>query len=250
LYNYTELRKEEYVSFSFDEDGSSHSIRNHKALHEHFTQYHKTSLPEDVEPSIVILPDDEHRLDYINNQFVKHNKKDLVTYLFEIFSEQQIKEKLTNWKVDSIESSPNWIFREFISLCIGDVLSSSYDIDSYDNYSGFKMTTKDIFLNFVEKIQMAMAYLNLKPTISTNEMAKNHVRFASHQTYHNSQLNITHWIDSVLCSRDNVKSPCKTIFDEAYAQFLLREKGYELRCYNLNTFPKDSNALKEILDAS
>jgi len=250
LYSYTNLRKEDYVPFLFDSDGSSHSIRDNKSLQNYFKMYHKQTLPDSISPSIVILPDDDHNLDYFNNQFTKQSKRDINEFVVTCLAKEEIKEKLKIWGVDSIEDSPNWIFREFISLWISEVLSSSYNIDSYAEYNGFKITTKDIFLNFIEKIQEAIEYLKLTQVISVAEISNNHDMFISAQKYHNSQLNTAQWIDSVFYSKDNIETPCKTIFDEAYAQFLLREKGYELKCYNLNTFPKDSNSLKEIINAS
>jgi hypothetical protein len=249
IYNYTNLRKEEYVPFSFDSSGSSHVIR--KSLsNKYFKGYHKTTLPNGIAPSIIILPDTDHKLDYFNNQFAKQSLGQLKEYLMALFSKDELNKKINDRWSSQFDSICTWSLREFISFWLNDVLNDSYNPNFYIMYDGFKITTQDIFLNFVGKIQEIIEHLKLSLTVDINEIQKNHESFKKYQQYHKSQLNCKTWLDLTLSSNANLPSPCLTIFDEAYVQFLLREKGYELQCYNLNTFVSDSNSLRAIINAS
>jgi hypothetical protein len=207
-------------------------------------------MSDDIIPSVVILPNIDHRLDYFNNQFSKQSLGELKEYLRTLFSEDEINKKLNYGWGEQFTDMTNWSLREFISFWLNDVLAMSYDANDYIMYDGFKITTQDIFLDFVEKIQEIMEYLQLSCVVDIKSIHKNHEAFKSSQQHYNSQINCNTWINSTLLSNVNLPSPCQTIFDEAYIQFLLREKGHELQCYNLNTFVSDSASLKAILNAS
>ena len=51
----------------------------------------------------------------------------------------------------------------------------------------------------------------------------------------------------LITTQEDTASPCVTILDEAYVQDRLRKHGYLIRCYGLNTFPKTSAELRELL---
>ena len=72
-----------------------------------------------------------------------------------------------------------------------------------------------------------------------------HNEFVSRQKFHLIQTRCETWIDHVLFGDYNVPSPCLTLFDEAYVQHLLRNRGYEIECDSLDAFPKSSGPLRK-----
>jgi hypothetical protein len=106
--------------------------------------------------------------------------------------------------------------------------------------------TQDIFLNFVRTLHIICQILNLKIDIIESEIEKNHMRFLNLQKYHNSQIKCQQWADDIINGVDSC-TPCQTIFDEAYVQYLLRDSGFALQCDGLNNFPGTSLAMKELV---
>jgi hypothetical protein len=256
LYQYTVLTKEQQVKVSFDAHGSSHHARDNSNLRSvispmHFEEYRDKCMQGINKSSniVVIMPNSEHCLDYINNHFVKHGKQNLVAYISSIFQRSEITEKLKNyWGYDQEfdENVPVWIMREFISMWIVDSWQDGYNIEKYKKLSGIQISTQDIFYNFINSFLSIAEYLNLKVTVDPSTILANHNIFIKKQSYHNSQSNCTQWAKDIL-SNGNTINPCQTIFDEAYVQLLLKKDGYEIQCYNLNTFSEDAQSLRKII---
>ena len=82
--------------------------------------------------------------------------------------------------------------------------------------------------------------------VDQSDILNDHENFLQAQLYHNIQLKCDAWVDDCLNHRTS-PSPCKTLFDEAYVQYYLKSKGYELQCNELNNFPCDSSELKKLI---
>ena len=131
IYQYTNLNQEEYQSFDFDSTGSSHDFRSNSyakkiILCEHIDQY-SSATKLDSDQLVVILPEPDHLLDYYNNQFVKQEKSQVVSYILKQFDQQTIKEKLRkNWDYIGLfdETVPRWILREWFSFWIQECLTT------------------------------------------------------------------------------------------------------------------------------
>jgi hypothetical protein len=249
------LRKEKDVQVLIDDNGSSHASRDSKNLQSVITSGHlnenfdKRFQMFESSNTLIVLPESEHYLDYFNNQYAKQSKKNFTAYILSIFQRSEITEKLKNyWEYDQEfdENVPVWIMREFISMLIVDCWQDGYNIEKYKKLSGIQISTQDIFYNFINSFLSIAEYLNLTVTVDVNTILENHSIFIKKQSYHNSQINCMQWAKDIL-SNNNTSNPGQTIFDEAYIQHLLKKDGFEIQCYDLNTFGKDAEAMRKII---
>ena len=253
LYIYTELRVGEFTPLIFDAAGSSHLYRDDlKASQVIRWSHFNKELINDTSRKLVILPSQLHYLDYYNNQFVKQNKKQLINYIIEQLSAEEIKQKLeSGWNYTQAfdDHTPIWILREFFSFWIMDCLQNGYSLQDYTQITAdVIIDTQDIFLNFEQTFNKVCWALNLQINIEQEIITKTHQDFLSKQQYHLSQLNCQQWVYDAIKGSVNTPTPCQTIFDESYVQYLLRELGHELRCDGLDNFPKTAIALHEIIN--
>ena len=66
------------------------------------------------------------------------------------------------------------------------------------------------------------------------------------QKYHNMQIRCEQFVDDTI-NQINSVSPCASLFDEAYVQYQLRNRVYEIRCDNLDIFPGTSLELNKYI---
>jgi hypothetical protein len=253
IYNYTNLRVENYKNFEFDNSGSSHVYRKNKKSrlkirYGHLDLADKITF-DDNDDIVTILPCVDHRIDYYNNQFDKHAKKALIKYITSQLPSIEIAQKLNQgWGYSNKFSSntPTWILREFFSLWIVDCIKDGYSVEKYKNVnSKIQITTQDIFLNFPTVLSNICKELNLLINIDNDSITKNHKKFLNLQKYHNSQLKCQQWVNDTINNEYSL-NPCQTIFDESFVQHLLRESGFELKCDGLNIFPANSIDMKKL----
>jgi hypothetical protein len=251
IYTYTNLRQEEFVQLEFDTHGSSHAYRQIKESKKYIQCEHIDTFVPDVDSKIiVVLPNRDHSLDYYNNQFHKQEHGQLVSYLTSNFTSEEISNKLTqHWNFNKTlsENTPTWILREWCSFWLEDGWNYGYNRDRYGGLkSDIQIDTQDlvelfdtIFLNLITK-------LNLTLTVDPCIIKKTHVEFRCSQKFHNSQLKSKEWVNCIINNEPMVIN-CPTIFTEAYIQKLLRDKGYEIYCDNLNIFPTLSTDMKKLI---
>ena len=74
VYSYTNLRVEQFEDFAFSETGNSHQHRYNNHTKSVINCGHIETLEFDkTVDTVVVLPHNDHMLDYFNNQFVKRN---------------------------------------------------------------------------------------------------------------------------------------------------------------------------------
>ena len=252
IVNYTELHTDQVDNFDFDASGSSHTIRTNGILHViyagHLFDKWTFELPDSI---ITILPDNDHGLDYFNNQFVKQELGELVAYALHHFPIEEINNKLTahwNYSGHFDENVPRWILREFFSMWITDTIASGYSFAAYNNVPAvLQITTQDIFTDFLKTIHQISNALQLKLIVDNDTILTNHSKFLNAQMFHNSQLNCEKWVIDTLNGADNLPCPSQTIFDEAYIQCYFKLHGYEIECDGLNDFSKTTTEMNKII---
>ena len=252
LYNYSNLRTLSYQSFEFDANGSSHAYRQDNEAQQHIRVGHIENISiEESDQIVVILPHQEHRLDYYNNQFVKEEKQQLIKYIQTQLSITDINLKLQDhWNYSSgfNQQVPRWMLREFFSYWIQNCLNSGYNQEKYSSISSIITTnTQEIFTNFLPILHKIANALNLEITVNSAEIQNIHHNFLQNQRYHNSQLRCNAWIHNVIETDLTEASPCQTIFDESYVQHVARTLGFEIRCDGLDVFPTTSNELRKVI---
>jgi len=219
-----------------DPTGSSHSFRGSDEQNKYFTHDHSLS----IDSEIIIGPVQGQELDYIVNQFVKQTENNVPEYLTELFPDFkfQINEQ---WN-----DTQDWAIREWISFWILDVFAAAYT-----NNTNADLTTDQLFDTnkdtFPELLIRLIKKLGLSVNADIDIIKTNHANWQKQQQYHNLQKRCDKWISEIINTKENTPSPCITILGEAYVQNRLRSYGYEIRCFELNVFPKTSNELRSLL---
>jgi hypothetical protein len=256
IYNFTNLRTTSFEDFVFDFNGSSHVFWNQRGKFSHHVQYgHLNTADVDFDDrsgkAVVILPDKNHRLDYLMNNFFKNEREQFVSYISMLLSETEICNKLqTNWNYyGDLETVPRWIMREWCSFWLDSFLEQSYKLEDYNNIDGvIKISTNDIVDNWSTLFYQICNTLELTCTVDKKIVKKQHDQFTRLQKFHNIQLRCEQYVERTL-NEIHADITTHSIFDEAYVQYLLRQHRVEIYCDGLNQFPTSTQQLKSIVHA-
>jgi hypothetical protein len=254
VYTLTNLNIDnELIEFDFDQHGSSHSFRYNLTSKNIIQCGHIGHLDFDTtsDQLIVLIPEKTNMLDYFDNQFCKQENKQIVSYIRALFSDSEIQEKLaSNWNFfkNFNENVPRWILREWSSFWIQMCLEESYGKEKYQQIPavcqvGVSLLFKDLYV----ALNLIADSLSLTLSVTNDYVQKLQDDFVKHQSLHGMQEKCQKWVNIAIQTQDNAASPCVTIFDEAYVQYLLRESGYELQCDGLEIFPKNTLELNKIM---
>jgi len=251
LYTYTNLNTTNF-DFKLSEDGSSHTFWTHsdcktKIINQHsFGGGDKYDGPTDT---VTIVPEPDHYLDYINNQYCKFYKYDFDKFLQDKWWHEDLKSKVsTMWNIEDINQPiPRWILREYHSFVFLDFLEQNYDRQTYiDSECVASISAQDFFKNFIPVLERLCQQLNLN--LDLTKLFSTHETFLQRQIYHNTQLAIDQWIHDLVAHNTAVSSnPCRTFLDEIYVQAKLRQHGYEIYCNDLEQFPETFNQMKNLI---
>jgi hypothetical protein len=252
LHHYTS--SENNYRFKFDQAGSSHVFRTvssetKKTSLAHWIDEEKASINK--ETTVVITPDDNHQLDYYDNQYYKQSLGNLTEYLTENLGIDKIQKNLEkgwNYKQPFGNDTPKWIIREYCSFCLIASWENGYDTQKYLALPHvYDFCCEELWNTSMWDLVNTLAdVLKLKVYAPNHTVNKNHSDFLNCQRYHNMQKRCEQFVNDTINSIDAV-SPCVSIFDEAYVQCVLRSRGYEISCDGLETFPKSSNTLSKII---
>lgn len=251
IYSYSNLRTEEFEDFFFDTTGSSHNRREHTQSNKFINCGHLGQLDiEHNDLAISLIAEHNHYLDYYNNQFFKQQHGQLIEYIKVSLPEHEIQQKLKeHWGYESglTEKTPHWILREWCSFWITDSWDHAYNDVRYQSISENIINVNDIINNLEQTLSKLFDTIDLTLTVDSATINKNHKKFLSLQQFHNSQIRCMEWVDCVINSNLNVDLNIQTIFDEAYIQYLLRTKGYEIYCDGVNELPTSSISMKKLI---
>jgi hypothetical protein len=253
IYKYTTVAPGKFVSFDFDNHGSSHDFMYDTEAQQYIKREHYEDrlTAQDISSSDIVvslIPDNNCNLDYTNNQYVKMYRQNLAFFLEKNFSDQLNDEFFKQWEIKNFDvSTHHWMLREWFSLWLVDSWKELYNRDIYLELATFPIEVKDLLEKFETTFFNLVDQLKLDLKVDTTTILEIHQQFLQQQTLHNSQKKCVQWIDTVLNTDSNLTIDIKTIFDEAYLQHLLRASGHEIHCTNLNVFPNSSTELKKII---
>ena len=224
-----------------DPTGSSHTFRDSDERKKYFEYDNDLSDKNDI----IIGPDHGHELDYFVNQFTKTKNQfcktgDIREYVEHLFPGYKLK-FTKNWSIKE-----EWATREWISFWILDFLTTGYKHNDNCNVLVSKLfdENEDVFPMEITRL---IKKLGLSVVADIDTIKINHQKWKTHQRFHNLQKRCDKWISDIINTHEDMPSPCITILDEAYVQNRLRSYGYEIRCFELNVFPKTSNELRSLL---
>jgi hypothetical protein len=192
---------------------------------------------------MVILPNQEHQLDYYNNQFHKQQNQQLIDYVSGQLTAKDICNKLQNgWGYSGPLdlNIPKWILREFFSLWIIDCLRNGYSLQKYSSVGNcISIDAQDIINNFYLTFKKICEKFKLIITVDKELIIQTHDLFLKSQYYLDCQINCKKWVYDTIAKKENTYTP-HTIFDEAYIQEIFRSLGYEIKCDGLDSFPQST----------
>jgi hypothetical protein len=251
LHHYTSTT--ETHLFDFDHYGSSHAFREISSSIAKTSLMHWTNLKLDKinkETTIIVTGDVRHQLDYFDNQYYKQAQGNLLAYIAEAFTNDIVQRDLEKWNVQTPvdDTTPRWILREYFSFSLANTLKNGYTNKNYLSLPhAYSFCCEDMWYSTMWDIVNILAdVLNKKIYASEEDVLKNHQDFLNCQKYHNMQIRCEQFVCNTIDQVDSI-SPCVSLFDEAYVQHQLRNRGYEIYCNNLDIFPKSSNELKKII---
>lgn len=249
LYKLTDLNQSSDRELVFDQKGSSHHNRDNINSSQVIRCGHLELKIDSNDQVVVIVPHEDHKLDYYDNQFTKQENSDVISYILGQVNQTVINDKLlSHWKVHGLcANTPTWVVREWCSFWIQSCLDNGYDIESYKNLPAcVHISTVDITENLVRTLAFLFDKLNLRAQVDTSTLIELQDRFIRNQKFNNMQIKCQQWINDTVQGFDSM-SPCQTVFDESFVQHLLRLRGYEILCDGLNSFPTTASDLGRLI---
>jgi hypothetical protein len=253
LYNYTDLRSGTFTPFNFDQHGSSHQHRQDNIAQTKINASHLKPLTkiDSTDTVITLLPNNKHNLDYYNNQFFKQQQAELISYILNHFSQEEVNSKLIacwNFPGPFDNNVPPWILREWCSFWITECWNNVYNRENYLAIANsIQIEITDLLDQFDQTFTDIVNKLGLTINVDQDTIHNTHNTFLSLQRFHNSQINCNQWVNTTVNTSIDLLINTQTIFDEAYIQYLLRQQGYEIKCDGLDKFPTTTSCLKKII---
>ena len=232
----------DYKGFSPTKTGSLHSLWQNYPTNLRFTHIKQFVQTEQV---IIIDPHRDHCMDYTSNNFLKRwNVYDnaLTKWVRKAWHPDFFDKIRSIYNVtDRDEDIAPWMIRESVSLWVGAEMEST--MSYYTDIKGLHVSSVDVIENIDRVIRDVANYLNVQYN-EPDLLA--HREYVSRQISHGVQKRCTQWASDIINGIES-ENPCTTLMDEAYVQHLLRTQGYEIKCDGLNSFPKTSLELKELI---
>lgn len=253
LYVFTHLNQETPGAFTFGTHGHSHDFAKNSAYNKVIGCFHygtTVDLPE-ISPetrTVCLTANAGHRLDYYDNQFAKLSNLDIKQHLPHFFDHIETSHKLLEgWRPKNLSDPEPWIVREWCSFWLPQCLREGYNVPVPDCLSkDIVFDCQQLFHDFVEVFVQITLELDLKITCPLETIKKTHTQFLALQTFNGMQDRCEKFVGDVLSDACSL-SPCQTIFDQAYVQSLLRDRGHELYCDGLDAWPGTARELQQLL---
>jgi len=253
----------------FTNTGSSHAYIGRHLLdmsgwrkynqQDKFVRFHpKTHADEDincnikevansVDQAILINVDPKSKLLVLNNYYSK---------IWDNWEQHQFNDSIDidtiykNWPVAKntpISDIPKWILREFFSYYLMPAWEKLTTVNDDIPANVFVLNVNDILYNFSAYTWPKL--LDECGLSSSKDISEIHANMIANQKYLSHQHECECIVDSILSEDVSYDySHCElTFIDEVFVQYLLREKGIELKCNNLNQFPTTTKQLLDLV---
>lgn len=230
---------------------SSHSVGNN-------LNYMLDHVPK----LILLYPDREHELMCVTRTAIRYELMSVCNYTTKIqsghiydgaMSYMNPDDIFNNYQLDpgiDIRNIPEWIMREHMSF---NLFSSWRDQvewylpDVWQHPRALIITTKELFENFEQVLKKIVNFWEVVPSKSITDLVPSHEKMLSLQQHLGKDLVCSNIINSVLDDAEPMSWNNLCIISQAWIQYQLRQRGYELLCHNLNSFPSDTASLKSVV---
>ena len=204
---------------------------------------------QDAKKFVYVYPDESTSLLGLNNYFYK---------IWESWVNKQFgttidpRKIYNNWPVSEdtpINQIPNWIMREFLSYYLMPAWLDQIEWSTRLSHNYPNMLTVKVsdllfdFENTLLNIQQFCKLSYCRPVTDLNEFHKKNLEL---QKYIEHDCICNSIIESVL-SKTELEWPELSLPSEVWIQWELRNRGIEIRCDGLDTFPTNSLQLRELL---
>lgn len=187
---------------------------------------------------------------YITNQYSEYYRGECVNLKERVILDLQLagEHHYKQWNKNSWGEMDNWQLREFLSLYLQehwvDLYNSLEEIHSdFPNITFLELgSLRD---NFKDTISTLLSRINLP-------LVKNNFDYVfdawiSRQTFANRDAEVNEIVSSILSNKDMTWKEL-SIIDEAVIQKKLRDNGINLKCFDLDIFPRSVKELKKIFE--
>lgn len=218
--------------------------KNHK--HENAVKSITTAL-QHVEKCIVLHPTEQSILWNINNKFTKIWRNGWIDH-----EKNNFIDNLRQWNPGfvTLDQIAVWELREFLSFFI---LKQHYaetdlpDILNYYNDNVLKIPLDALSTEFEKTIRSILDFCELE--VRRENFQEVYSQWMPLQVHSDKDAFVNDIVDSVTNDwQYSWESKQLTLVDEAFVQMKLRDlHNLELKCYNLDVFPTNTNELKNLL---
>jgi transcription termination factor NusB len=200
---------------------------------------------ESVDRAIVIYHTDDYQSLALNNMFEK-----IWAHGWLKKREPVLLDKIAQWNKKNLDEMSNWEIREMLSLdiCSRVKHETEYqELIAYHNPKVFKLDIHDLINNFEPTLISLLEYCGL-PIVRQN-FTEVYSEWISYQKHLEKDKVVNTIVDSVINNYTfDWSGQNLTLVDEAIVQMILRDlHKLELKCYNLNVFPTNTNDLRKLL---
>lgn len=264
------------IQFPFRNNGNSHEFRGQhlenmqgwrsyytSPVEHQFVRLHpKTLVDESIDASlqeivsqtqnlVYLYPDQHTLLLCLNNFFYKIWDNWFVEFYQTILDVQKI---YTNWPVDPhtpIDQIPRWIMREFLSHYLMPAWLNQIEWNHgsrWQHPKSITVTVSQLLFDFEKTLGSIQRFCNLEFNKPASALLEAHETNLQLQKYINHDRVCRQIIDSVV-TQDSFTWSELSLPSEAWIQWQLRNQGFEIRCHELNSFPTNSDALRDLIYA-
>jgi len=206
-------------------------------------------ISENASHVICLYPDQSTMLLSINNVFYKIWDCWIKNQFTTIIDQRKIYDI---WPVSEnipIDQVPRWIIREFLSFYL---MPSWFDQIEWDRRSQWSypkstiITVSELLFDFNSTLLKIEKFCNIKYCRPITDLIPSHQKNLELQKYIDQDSVCYQIIDAVM--RDNnLDWATLPLPSEAWIQWELRNRGFEIQCHGLDTFPTNSVQLKQLL---
>jgi hypothetical protein len=210
---------------------------------------HMIEITNDVRNIVYIYPDKSTILLGINNFFYK-TQNNWITNSFN--TDIDPNKIYNNWPVSKetpIEQIPNWIMREFLSYYLIPAWFDQIEWDHKTVWSHPKsltVTVSELLFNFEKTLLDIQKFCNLDYRLPISSLIGSHIKNLQLQA-HIEHDRICHEIINSVKLQTELEWPKLSLPSESWIQWELRNRGFEILCDGLDTFPTNSLQLRELL---
>jgi len=199
---------------------------------------------------ILMYPDRDHELLCVCNYTTKIWEGHIYDGAMHYMNPKDI---FDNYPLDpnmDLRDMPEWITREHMSFNLFSSCHDQFDWylpDTWQHPRALTITTKELFENFEQVLEKIIDFWGVVPARPITDLVPSHKKMLSLQRHLGKDMLCANIIDSVLGNADPMTWENLCMVSQAWIQHQLRQRGYELLCHNLNSFPTNTADLKSIV---